>query len=254
MYPSNNLALKVCEKLKDQHIASSFCNGSSRKLLLRAVCEDPQHNFGFVEGFDKGGNCVDKAAQVDEILANFGYSIRVTKSLNTDHRMNVVYKDGRTYIYDASIFQKDLIDVTDLQEGQKVVVACAFSKDSKLIVSRTGNQVSVDLDLGNGRSSSLQNNTYNIEDAETNYPSASELMMGRKKPPVFYYRYFDYIENKQRSVIMTTSNFNFLFGVALEGGFQEEDDEIKNTFEKLNGFSLEFLKGTMKSAVSFFSS
>jgi len=78
-------------------------------------------------------------------------------------------------------------------------------------------------------------------------------MRGRKKPPVFYYRYFDYIENKQRSVIMTTSNFNFLFGVALEGGFQEEDPEIRNTFEKLNGFSLEFLKQTMMSAVSFFS-
>jgi len=129
-----------------------------------------------------------------------------------------------------------------------------FSEGSQLIVSRTGNQVSVDLDLGNGRASSLQNNTYNIEDVEVNYPSASELMVGREKPPVFYYRYFDYFENKQRSVIMTTSNFNFLFGVALEGGFQEEDDEIRNTFEKLNGFSLEKLKDSMKRAVSFFSS
>jgi len=165
----------------------------------------------------------------------------------------VVYKDGRTYVYDASIFQEDLIDITDLQEGQKVVVACGFSNDSQLIVSRSGNQVSVDLDLGNGRFSNLQNNTYDLSDVEEFYPSASELMRGRKKPPVFYYRYFDYIENKQRSVIMTTSNFNFLFGVALEGGFQEEDPEIRNTFEKLNGFSLEFLKQTMMSAVSFFS-
>ena len=167
--------------------------------------------------------------------------------------MNVVYKDGRTYIYDASIFQEDLIDITDLQEGQKVVVACGFSNDSQLIVSRSENQVSVDLDLGNGRFSTLQNNTYDLSDVEDSYPSASELMRGTKKPPVFYYRYHDYVENKQRSVIMTTSNFDFLFGVALEGGFQEEDPEIRNTFEKLNGFSLEVLKETMMSAVSFFS-
>ena len=250
---SNSIASKVCEKLHNTSFGSSVCNESSRKLLLRSVCEESQHNFGFVEGFEEGGNCVDKAAQVDEILANFGFTIRVVKSIKTDHRMNVVYKDGRTYIYDASIFQEDLIDITGLHEGQQVVVDCGFTNDSQLIVSRSGNQVSVDLDLGNGRSSSLQNNTYNIEDVELNYPSASELMKGSKKPPVFYYRYFDYIENKQRSVIMTTSNFNFLFGVALEGGFQEEDAEIRNTFEKLNGFSLEFLKETMKSAVSFFS-
>jgi len=253
MSPSNSIALKVCEKLKNASVGSSVCNESSRKLLLRSVCEESQHNFGFVEGFEEGGNCVDKAAQVDEILANFGFTIKVVKSIKTDHRMNVVYKDGRTYVYDASIFQEDLIDITDLQEGQKVVVACGFSNDSQLIVSRSGNQVSVDLDLGNGRFSNLQNNTYDLSDVEEFYPSASELMRGRKKPPVFYYRYFDYIENKQRSVIMTTSNFNFLFGVALEGGFQEEDPEIRNTFEKLNGFSLEFLKQTMMSAVSFFS-
>ncbi|MBT5346700.1 hypothetical protein HOJ01_00360 [bacterium] len=254
MSPSNSIALKVCENLKNANYGSSVCSKSSRRLLLRTVCEQSQHNFGFVEGFEEGANCVDKAAQVDEILANFGFNIKVVKSLKTDHRMNVIYKEGRTYIYDASIFQEDLIDVSDLQQGQEIVVDCGFSNDSKLIVSRIGNQVSVDLDLGNGRSSDLQNNTYNLEDVEGDYPSASELITGRKKPPVFYYRYFDYYENKQRSVIMITSNFNFLFGVALEGGFQEEDPEIRNTFEKLNGFSLAKLKESMKRAVSFFSS
>ena len=254
MSPSNSIAFKVCETLKNANYGSLVCNESSRKLLLRSVCEESQHNFGFVEGFEVGGNCVDKASQVDEILANFGFNIRVVKSLNTDHRMNLVFNDERTYIYDASIFQEDLIDITDLKQGQEVVVNCGFSNDSKLIVSRSGNQVSVDLDLGNGRLSSLQNNTYNLEDAEKVYPSASELMKGREKPPVFYYRYFDYLENKQRSVIMVTTSFEFLFGVALEGGFQPEDIEIRNTFEKLNGFSLEKLKDSMKRAVSFFSS
>lgn len=249
----NSIALKVCEGLRNINFNNLVLSDSSRKILLGTICEESQHNFGFVDGFEKGGNCVDKAAKVDVILRSFGFKIKVVKSINTDHRMNLVYKDEKIYIYDASVFQEDLIDITNLNEGQEVLVSCRFSSDSSLRVSRSGNLVSVDLDLGNGRFSSLQNNTYNIEDVEENYPSAFELMLCKKKPRVFYYRYFDYIENKQRSVIMSTSNFNFSFGVALEGGFKEEDIEIRNTFERLNGFSLELLKETMKSAVSFFS-
>lgn len=216
---------------------------------LREICEEPLHNIGFVDGFNVGGNCIDKSLAVRDILLEYGYRVRIVESMISEHRMNVISFSGNAYVYDASLLQLDLCNVTNLVENQEFYVANSFSENASLKVSKENNLVSVNMDLGNNRVSSLQNNTYDLTKANDEFPSCRDLMEGRPVPPVLWYRYFDQELKKQRAVIMVSSSLEFRFGFALEGDFIEENSAVREVFTEFNGFTLKELKKIMQFAV-----
>lgn len=233
---------------------------------LRQICEEPLHYLNF-SGLKVGGTCVEKSRKVAEVMELEGFRCKIVRALNGFHHMSVLEKDGRTFIYDASLFQDDLFEITDLNLGERICVPSSFSIDSQIYVLKTPEgHLSVDLELSSLRKSSLQNNTYNLEDASFEYPDLMSFVKFVDKLPVLFYRFYDPELEKQRCVIYFTSKSVFRVGFALESGFKEIDNDGINLFNHIHSginvlgsdidgsFTFNHLRDYMLSATQTFNS